>query len=609
MAKTLIHYLSTLPGSGKTRLSNRRLRDHIRGGRGIMFYVAPTVDLLKEVRLALEKKLTEPQQKKIRFVVASRSMSIQRKVSGLLLGGTTEEGKFRKAAPGSVFLMTHEGFLRLPDNLPHKAEIDVVFDEARKFTAELQPVRLANAKEFSLFNDLLDNNSVDLLDRDGAATGFRRLRLDEWPKHLKSMTETVESRKNYSNLHSAVEAAMNSRTDLYVKMERSQKNFKFYEVVMPSRIFEGFKSVLLMAAFLEDSQMWHLLKSSKNIHLVSLLDMPENMALAAHFNERTIKIRKRFSYVGIFPLTEQVKPLSMTRLESAFMVPAALHSVIKASLEDLGMSSTLRLGELLERIETTEPTDAETKAVELLRSVKTHHNPFAWYMRAASKFLKGLRNEGKISGEILCVVNKKNHDYVSDHYPEWTRISSVSNGLNKYSDSNTLVFAAALNPNPKIAALYSSLLVDYNYALDHLADSCVQAVTRLCVRDTKSETVAYVVLPDTAMADLLRAKMLNRPIISMRAIDVLGSMVALSSLNPTRKRKLTTESVTERKSRRAASEKQRSKDRVKDPVAKQLASLRALRSYYSRKIRDEGESKKFTDKVDTLNREIKSLIK
>lgn len=586
MSKTIVHYLSSLPGVGKTKMAVQKMRRHLQGTDGIIFYVAPTINLLDEVQGNIVRDLPREQTRKVRMVVSMEddTLPVNLKISKMLRG-FRKNGVTTKLEGGSVVLMTHEGFLKLHDDLPRKDEITVIFDEARKFTAKLKPIKLKNDNERSTFAALVQENSTELLDKDGDSTGFMRFSLQEWPRNLKQMTETSYSRRQYASLRDVVESATNSRTDLYVR-ESSHENYHFYEVVIPSRVFKGFRTVILMAAFLEDSQMWHLLKNTADVIMLPLHKLEGWESAQTRFVDADHKIMTRFSKLCIFPLTVQESPLSMTRMRRALMVPSKKLNLIREKLEELGINDTKTLIAHKRNASMTEPTTEEAQALELCEANRVKFNAFAWYLKAAEKFIDTLKEEGKVEGDVLLVVNERNARHATNVHPEWTRISSVSHGLNKYSASNTIVFAAAINPEPDLAVLYRALLRGYDFSLDHLADSCVQSVTRMCVRDTNSEVVAYVILPDSAMANLLRHKMLDRPIISMRAADRF-QRVALSTLNTNRKRAMRAETNGQRKSRlKNANASYQNNWLSKNEHNKRLSQLRVARSKLKKKIED-----------------------
>lgn len=613
--KQIIHYLSSLPGVGKTRWATRLMRHHLKKGRGLIFYVAPTIDLLEEVRSILREGLDREHRKKIVFAVSSFQVSVREKVSEVLRD-KIESGSDFSLADGSIVLMTHEGFLRLPQNLPRKDETLVIFDEARKLTAQLNPIHLANERERKMFRDLVAKNSSVVYGPSGEETPFRHFILSEWPKEIKEISHSSRSREHYASLREVISSAMNLRTDLYVRMKErkhwsdaSDKWINFYEVTVPSRVFEGFREVILMAAFLEDSQMWHFLAASRRVRLVPLSEHPRYGRTLKSFHERMHRILERFSRVCLFPLSNQSTPLSMTRLVNGIMVPEKDYLEVKSALEEFGLQKTAVVKEVLmdRAARPPKPGTPERRALRVLRDAGAVGDPFSWYMRSAKKFIEVLKEEGKVEGKTLVVVNDRNIQKLERKHPSLKRISTVSNGLNKYKKSNTLIFAAAINPDPKVAALYRTILKDYDYVKDHLADSCVQSVTRLCVRDTQSDVVAYVILPDTAMAEILREKMLRIPPISSRALFTGTPCVALTTFNLERKRKPKTD--TEKlslKEKRKLTERNRLKKKRSSPIERQLNSKITLRSRY-RKLNEEKPTRELAKKLAAIDQEILAL--
>ncbi len=609
MKKTTIFYWSALPGVGKTSLVIQRMQAHLsKNLPGIIIYVSPTKDLLSQVRTDIEAKIFPKLANKIHTIVSSSSAKkgasrISDTLRNLLLGKPlSDRPKGFQVTSGSVILMTHSGFLTLPDDLPRKHELTIIFDEARKFASPLPKVVLTNLKEEALLSKLLTTNSSHLT-LDGENTGFRLLSLDSWPTGLKQITNTSNSRKQYNSLHEVMMAAKNPRVDVYfTKESRSKKKetvFRFYEVIQPSRFFAGYKDVIIIAAFLESSQLWYLLQGkavSRYISLKPLWEHPDYRNLESKYDQVTKNIKIRFSKLCLFPLTDQTRPLSMTRLDTGIMVPRKDFKEIKRKLEALGCDSTGKLVDLDLGHLATPATPEQKKALRLLDKYGANTDIFSWYMGAALDFIKVLTKEEKIVGDVLAVVNDKKMKQLSS-YSTLRRIPVLSNGINTYRENNTLVFAAALNPKPALANLYKALLPDYTFELDHLADSCAQAVTRLCIRDINSDLVAYVIVPDTATAEILKAKLLNGPLISSRAADK-NDMVALVTLNPDRKKTLRTVNET----KQAVKDAHRKwRDNNKDKIR-----LFNKRKYLIAKLRA-GPNDKYATKLKQVRKEIEEL--
>lgn len=602
MEKQKIYYLSCPPGVGKTRLAVHRMQAHLRESKGLIVYVAPTIDLLKEVRSFLCKGLEDSEREKIRTAVSEtvERGTVSFRLTALLNGESLPGLPMQRLAPGSVILMTHRGFLSLPDTLPRKDEMTVIFDEAYKFTAEFKPIKLKNEKERKILADLIAKNSKAVRN-----TSFRKFKLMSWPVEAKLISHSKDGRKQFSVLSEVLESAMNSRTDLYVREGASQHHF--HEITLPSRVFQGFKTSIIMSAFLEDTQMWHLLKDNPHVELKPLWVRKEYKHIKKRVLEHTARIRDRFARLCIFPLTLQSQPLSMTRLVNGVMVSSDKIDKLRTRLERLGIGSLYNLMQMADYTSILEPTESELKALHLLKKCKAKRNPFAWYMKTASEFVETLRQEGKVQGRVLVSVNERYTKELGDNYQEYLRISTMSHGLNQYRDSNTLIYIAAVHPNPMTIALYHAVIPEYDYLKDHLADSCTQAVTRLCIRDVESETIAYVLLPDMGTAELLRSKLMGRPTIATRAIEGEG-MLALSHLNPNRVRETLRITPEEKKARRAIQNKAAQVRYLSDDLNKELHKLRVRKSHCLKSLRIDPDSKKFKKRLKALEPQIEKLL-
>lgn len=591
------YYLSSLPGVGKTKIAVEYMRKHLREGSGYIIYVAPTLLLLQETKWFLTKDLSDELASKVRLVVAdSTHATVSDRIANLLTGSTgfMKGRKLKPLQKGSVILMTHQGFMSLSAATPDKDKIQVIFDEARKFTAELQPIELKSKTEAKLLANLIRDNSSPLLDASGEPTGFLRFSLDRPPAALlKKMTDSVSGRSVFSPLREVIDRACNKQTDVYVKTMHTKKNNKthFYEVVMPSRVFNGYRGVILISAFLEDTQMWHLMQG--HVNLKELWHHPDFTHIKSRVVAHTEKILTRFARLCIVPMSEQNTVVSLTRLTNSVLVPTGMKEEVQAALEKTGIKSLQSFLDVVRSGSLYELTDAEKEAIKILKAARAKKSPLKWYLEHAVRFVRTLKREGKVKGKVLGVMNET-HQHMLAAYPWIKQIPTVSHGLNQFLTSNVLVFMAAINPKPSLIALYRALLPNYDWKRDYLADTVAQSVTRLCVRDVHSDITAYVIVPDSATADLLRAKLMNRPPIVWRGAEVPYPdkpkkkfiYTALTSVNPERKIKS-----------KLSSNKTTNKTFVKNWLERgnnrAIQSLRTQRSIYKKRL---SEGKKGADK-------------
>jgi hypothetical protein len=581
MANTKIHYLSVEPGVGKTKWAVLEMARRIEEQEdGLTYYVAPTVSLIDETYHHLVKKvLVENPEKWIRRASSKGSLShitVARQIDLFINGGVYEGVTYNKSKPGTVILMTHEAFINLPANFK-KDNVSVIFDEARKFMAKMRPVHLTNPKENRHFSKILKANSKPLLNAEGKPTAFRRFFLDMSPSKFLALLSSSNGKEQFTNIKTLLEAARNPDVDVYVLNATAKQPNAFYKVIIPSRVFQGFKEVILMAAYLEDSQMWHFLKGARGFTLINLLHQgPYQAQIIDLLETRIEQIDRRFAAVTILPLTLQNRLLSMTRLGTGIMVPEAKMLSLKVKLESLKVTKTKRLISLLDPSHGTVVTPPEQEALDLLHKYKVTTGPFAWYCNMAALVIAQLKKQGKLVGKPLAACNNDFKDILDNDYPVFHRISTNSHGQNKYMRSNTLFFTAAINPSNSDAALYKALLPDYNYANDYVADACVQCVTRLSVRDVNCKDKVYVILPDMALSKLLLAKLKDRPSLNPYVATRLG-MTSFSRLSTTveRKARLTpTELVTNKKDSYTKWKKSN----------QELARLNPRKTYYTKQI-------------------------
>lgn len=85
--------------------------------------------------------------------------------------------------------------------------------------------------------------------------------------------------------------------------------------------------------------------------------------------------------------------------------------------------------------------------------------------------------------------------------------SNRLHGINKYSKLNAFVHLAALNPTPQIIAFYKIVLgPEYDIDQDHSIENLVQMLYRTSLRDVDAKSRVLMVVPYTAQAKLLQAK-------------------------------------------------------------------------------------------------------
>ena len=357
-----------------------------------------------------------------------------------------------------------------------------------------------------------------------------------------------------------------------------------------------------MSAFLRDSQMWHFLKENgKNVELIDIRrEGPYRNDVSRVLYKRSEAISKNFELITIIPLTRQKEVVSLSRYSKGILVPEPAEFVLKMALEKQGYFKTKDVMHLMANQDNIVLTERNNKALAAIKKYGAILNVFDWYCKTAIKVVDNIKRWGKLKGKPLAVANRKFKldEFILTNYPRFSVIPIQSHGVNEYMNNNCIFFAAAINPDRESKHLYAALLPDYDFALDHVADACVQCVTRLSVRDTESKNRVYVIVPDMAMANFLRTKLDGIPSIDTTVANHY-KMTAFNNLNKDRvikeKRKKTTP-----EEKALASEARAKKWREGN---RKLASARALKSRYKKQLLTlKGKEKRqLSHKIDLLD--------
>ncbi|BAG41741.1 hypothetical protein [Ralstonia phage phiRSL1] len=581
---TVIDYISAIPGLGKTHWA---IEDMMRGlpARQKSLYLAPTIKLLEQVRNDLSRRLPPEDFKKVFMHHHKNTKNVPQAVVLSLLDPL--------AAKGRIVLTTHDSFLKLR-RAPEFQQVTVYFDEARKVVTQGAQILLNDVGAQDLFARLFvieprvgQSMFRQVTCRPGAAKILRE---------SKAFSDTPQFVKQYKRIEKLFDKATNSRYEVFldIPLEADEiidsgqsflmKQHEFYEIVLPSHIFDGFKRVTVLAAHFEDSQMYHLLKEASGVKLRDV-----GLALGNTISKRRIALLNRYNQLTIALLTPQYMALSKTQLLYGMLAPS---SKLDKILERVSSVGGVRKAMRKQTVSTAYELNKKIQAkIDYLRTVKgVEFDPLAWYIQSAKRVIRHWRRTHKSFGLPLMVLNDK---FAKDeHYaemlsddsgcPEAELLPFMSHGLNTYKERNVLAFLAAINPAPQLIQFYRERLPNYDFAKDHVADVCNQSVCRLSLRDVKSTESVLVVVPDHSIARLLNEKLFNRATIDTSYVTRLGFKTSitrqLENLYPPE------EVARLRNVRRAEASKKKQKERIvkqrakraSSPYASRMASLNSM---------------------------------
>jgi hypothetical protein len=284
--------------------------------------------------------------------------------------------------------------------------------------------------------------------------------------------------------------------------------------------------------------MFHLLSADKKIDLINLRSTDPD--LDEWFLDREALIEKRFADVTIFPLMDDLEKLSSYKLDHNLVVPRNSHAEILEDCSKAGLTPSV-LSSLRRTLATSPRAKPHKRFQDIFDKINElggSRSLITWYLEASLKVVSVIKGKGLLSEDPLLVVNNKFVDRVkAEAIPfigegRFTKIPSMSHGSNEFLKSNTIAYLSANNPTPEICRLFGILIPKYQPDLDHAADSCVQAVTRVSVRVARplagAQRRVFVILPDLGLTKLAHDKFKKKSTINRTFMDKFD-MVSLNA--------------------------------------------------------------------------------
>lgn len=597
--KQKIYCLDTFPGVGKTTHIIKKLLEFSSNSDsiGYCFYVAPTTLLLAQTRDKLiEKGLEENRvfvihsddgssdrtkvEDRIRYAVSGRYRASPQtyEVNGEKIKSIRTKISEPKPS-GSIILMTHEGFLSCCNLNPElKKVITVYFDEARKFVIPSSgkieiPAGVTRDQVFTLIKQNSSNHLGDYFKVELSGHPEVSQKLDE---AISKEGATTDVGRSYLDFRDALDLGRNPLIDLYIHHKDHQdkegslyrSDYRFTSVCLPSRVFNGFRYVLLASAYLSHSQMYNMLeKEERNGSLVLIDYLDKQTPETKELNARKAEIYLRFNKLRLIPLTMDDSKISKNKLQNGFILRKENLKYVQGLVSEAGITSSAGLADFLGKYTSLSSREALSKkdrdlGEKFFKVVSA--DVINFYVNQAKKYF--LSKNKYVNGHPLLVVNKQEDlagEYEDTSYARlyrkksssptgkkyrsiqvkdkflkpmhpgdfvFTSISSSSQGLNTYIKGNCIAYLAAINPTPQFIELMGLLYPDYKPNKDFAAEAAAQAITRLSVRDTESSDLVYAVVSDMGVVNLLRDKFEEAKIRKSFAESVPYICVSLSNL-------------------------------------------------------------------------------
>lgn len=577
-----VNYVDAPPGTGKTRACIEMMRRHIVAGAGgkavgYLFYVAPTVDLLRQTIRGLRKRV--PAQYHTTHIRAVQGGELRRnkdrtehQVYNILSG---REFNSLEAVPfkhGSILFLTHATFLKLKK---HKkfAHTTVVFDESRKWI-ERQNLKMDLPGVKNLFDALFDVRPLQ------AYSGINELVAKAVSENVKSdLISTKASAREFTKLDILHTSLSEVDGPVRLKVYAVMSGKTMIQVLLPSHPFVGFREVYILSAGFERSQMYHLFKS-ENCKLVSATRVFMNTYLKHGYGEAINAIGERQSRLEIVPLLEDEGVPSKYQLMSGVIVPRANVLAMTAKKDELAID-TQSMRDVIAHLK--DPLlnggrlrDNHRKLLKEFKRLDVKHDILGWHIRAAERMARQWFAKRGQPHEGLLFVNKANEEV--RHNKKLLSVVSIgkAEGNNGYAKSNLVVFLAAVNPEPEIVRILKTLLPDYDPNEDYVIDKAIQCIGRGNIRNHNVNDRMLAIVSTKGMAEAIGKIMNYAPIIRYDITEHLGSYVTWSAnLASAEKAK---EEKGSKEARRAQGNRNNQKNYRSNPLNRRLANLRAMRS-------------------------------
>lgn len=590
---SVIHYASTLPSTGKTHWAIEQLVQKVKRKIGITFYVAPTRILLEEVEAKILRKLrAASQQERVHLVLSGYGdggESVKRRLELLVAGGKNiYHQRVAPAENGTLILCTHEAFINLDHgckrdeegqqigySFRRRAQVSVYFDEARKCSLDNQkfhiPIHITQAlfakylrfadtataivpkyRRLMLRNAKLDTTKFDELFN--SSKGLRGLR-----DKIRNLLHTLDD--DCVHLYASIDTEVDPGAEIDDNDSRGTYTV-LQTILVPYHIFSGWKNVVLLSAFFEDSQMYHLLKTmdvspkqegetkkayGRRITDVLTQDRGASTIILKDItprvmsSEREKQVLARYKKTCITYLSPNIS-FGQRHLSNGVMIDS---SVLRRfdlkefftklrdltdELQRVRGGARLPFKQVIRAIAKGRYSEEEVSLVEHVQTLPglvTRYTPLQWYCVQAIKMSKQWLKEQKISSQPLPITVNVGTKGKAGAESYWKRevvrvvkdgqnviqMPFASHGLNSYSHLDIIAFLATLNPSPEVVKLFEQLCPDYNAALDHTLDQCVQSAARCSIRDVDSNTKPLIIVTDKFLAEKVKNQLRGLPTI------------------------------------------------------------------------------------------------
>lgn len=490
--KHRIHYCSTMPGTGKTSWAVKAINTIVARNQ-VVVYTAPTLELLREVENYLLNSGVSKHVINLVHANDGTNLPALRHAMLCLKGGKAMDAQFHVTTP-MVLLCTHQTFIRLPDG-EYRKDCHVIYDEARKCIGDSEQVVIKDPNPLLPYLEL------------------GKLMTPKFPANADFDRSFGSNRNNRSLRPLVYKIRRMSESKVWVTWCKLTKGadgiyrLTYITLLNVDRIFSGWKTVTLLTAYFESSQLRHLMLRNGNFILTDVTARAIDPKVVA-------AVKKRISNTSITYVFEN-DMVTMQDLTKGILTRSINIKEVQKQMDKLGVYLNPSYIESIKALDQKRNVSLDWRAQQVLSIVKLHrigtNRPISY---AVSKSIELNREWSSTRGlkerRIPITINRDQVQHCP-HQGSWTPMPFQSQGLNKFQSHNTIAFLATVFPQPYIFDLMQELCPDYDIELDYVVEQAIQTAMRCSIRNTKARTKPLIIVTTKHLAQRMARHMQGLP--------------------------------------------------------------------------------------------------
>jgi len=556
-----IHYVNSMPGAGKTYAALSLAAATVRDSKSnyVLVYAAPTKALQKQFQQDLTHTWLKDDPdlcRKIHLIVSDKhDDTVTARFERLLNSGRTADTATRAVPNGSVIIVTHECLALTRLTMPGKERVSLIFDEARQCL--LTSVRIKMPERVLAF---IRDNHVHI-DRNPKG----RWDVNRWSwlpdtqvtrdqiKKLWSVNEAGDpvkvNEKQIDRCMKFVNAMQQRLQDVWVSVVSTRGSLNEMQVTVvfsAARMFARYGRVLILSAFFENSQMYHLLKSNEcdprwqrgrdrarntsEEDRAWLIDVTRGVI---DTERADAIIKKRLSRATATHILED-ESLSKYHINMGIVVPYMTEKkrqefseryceLFYAEGHDPTSVNPTQFKKFLHAIRSEREGEQLLTAALARRDLLLSAGPsklsvIQFLVKAAKKLQSAwLDKSSRPREQLLILINKKasknskldliEEEGFSEVAADHVFAPFANRGLNDWAHLNSAAFLATTKMSAEDAKFMETILPDSDYDpdLDRTVDQCVQFLFRISVRRADANSRTLFVMSDRKLLGKVNA--------------------------------------------------------------------------------------------------------